>query len=259
MSLSDSGRQRLRDVRELEPATNGALQNRWGFDSGSEVAEYLDDTLAPYVRRGDDRKVRVTDAAGDVLDDGADGADEAPEAEQVDAPGAPPAPSETPSHGEGETSATATDSGEETVDITPEAFDDAIQAAAAAARGDHTDQADTDDDGESVEESPDTGGVMCPKCGDAVAVVPGGKEWLAANGTEVTTEDGDRFCRKCHAVVGEDGEHISLADADAVDTGGGSVLGTIVKALGVVAVGAAVAVGLAGQDQQDDDQFMGKL
>lgn len=59
MNLSDTARERLEDVRELEPTSNSELRDRWDMDSGKEVARYLREELSEHVYRDDDSRIRA--------------------------------------------------------------------------------------------------------------------------------------------------------------------------------------------------------
>lgn len=59
MTLPEEARERLADVQELEPTTNGELRNRWGMGSGKEVHRYLTTELADYTYRDDSNKIRA--------------------------------------------------------------------------------------------------------------------------------------------------------------------------------------------------------
>ena len=60
MALSETARQRLADIVELQPTKNAELQARWDMDSGSEVHAYLEDELKPYYFRNDDSLICAT-------------------------------------------------------------------------------------------------------------------------------------------------------------------------------------------------------
>ncbi|MFD1570780.1 DUF5797 family protein [Halorubrum laminariae] len=68
MSLSDEERSRLADVVRLQPTKNGELQEAWGFESGSEVHQYLENHLKEYYYRDDDSLIRSTAEANDLVD-----------------------------------------------------------------------------------------------------------------------------------------------------------------------------------------------
>lgn len=68
MPLSDHARERLADIVELQPTKNGELQERWGMESGSEVHQYLENTLGDYYYRDDNSLIRATAEASDLVD-----------------------------------------------------------------------------------------------------------------------------------------------------------------------------------------------
>lgn len=65
MPLSEQARERLADVRELEPTSNGELRDRWGMDSGRDVARYLREELGEYTYRDDESRIRAVSDAPD--------------------------------------------------------------------------------------------------------------------------------------------------------------------------------------------------
>ena len=68
MALSGRDRERLADVVRLQPTKNAELQERWGMESGSEVHQYLEGTLADYYFRDEDSLIRATPAAAELVD-----------------------------------------------------------------------------------------------------------------------------------------------------------------------------------------------
>jgi len=68
MGLSAAARDRLADLVELQPTTNGELADRWGLDGGSAVHGYLEEHLADYYARNDDGYIVATDAAAGQVD-----------------------------------------------------------------------------------------------------------------------------------------------------------------------------------------------
>ena len=66
VTLTEAELDRLADVVELQPTTNGELEDRWGMDSGSEVHGYLEDHLGDYYYRDDDSYIRATAEAAEV-------------------------------------------------------------------------------------------------------------------------------------------------------------------------------------------------
>ncbi|MFB6310882.1 MAG: DUF5797 family protein [Salinirussus sp.] len=76
MGLSPEAEERLADLVELQPTTNGELGDRWGLDSGSDVHAYLEAELADFYYRDDNSKIRATPAAVERIR-GEDAADQA--------------------------------------------------------------------------------------------------------------------------------------------------------------------------------------
>jgi hypothetical protein len=75
MTLSEAELERLADVVELQPTKNRELQDRWGFDSGSDVHQYLETHLSDYYYRDDDSYIRATPEAAELtgVDPGVEG------------------------------------------------------------------------------------------------------------------------------------------------------------------------------------------
>jgi hypothetical protein len=67
MTLSEAARERLTDIVELQPTKNAELQERWGFDSGSEVHGYLESELGEYYYRNADSLICATPEAEALL------------------------------------------------------------------------------------------------------------------------------------------------------------------------------------------------
>jgi hypothetical protein len=82
-ALSETARERLADVVELQPTKNAELQERWGLDSGSEVHQFLENDLGEYYFRDDNSLIRATEEAAELVDvepgvsDGEDGTPDA--------------------------------------------------------------------------------------------------------------------------------------------------------------------------------------
>lgn len=66
MALDETARERLGDVRELQPTSNSELAERWGMDSGKDVAAYLRDVLGEHTYRDDDSRIRAVDGTDDA-------------------------------------------------------------------------------------------------------------------------------------------------------------------------------------------------
>lgn len=67
MTLSETARERLRDIVELQPTKNGELRERWGLESGSAVHQYLEAELGEYYYRDEESRIRATPAAIDLI------------------------------------------------------------------------------------------------------------------------------------------------------------------------------------------------
>jgi hypothetical protein len=68
MTLSEEAKARLADVVRLQPTKNKELQERWGFESGSEVHQYLENELKQYYYRDDNSLIRATAEAAGLVD-----------------------------------------------------------------------------------------------------------------------------------------------------------------------------------------------
>jgi hypothetical protein len=66
MTLSEEDRQRLADVVRLQPTKNKELQERWGMESGSEVHQYLENTLKDYYYRDENSYICATADAAEL-------------------------------------------------------------------------------------------------------------------------------------------------------------------------------------------------
>lgn len=66
--LSETARERLADVVELQPTKNAELMDRWGIESGSEVHAYLEGELEEYYYRDENSLIRATDEAATLVD-----------------------------------------------------------------------------------------------------------------------------------------------------------------------------------------------
>lgn len=63
MTLSETARDRLEDLVQLQPTKNSELGERWGLEDGSAVHRYLEDELGTYYYRDEDSRIRATPAA----------------------------------------------------------------------------------------------------------------------------------------------------------------------------------------------------
>ena len=68
MTLSEEATERLADVVELQPTKNAELQERWEFESGSEVHQFLENELGDYYFRDDNSLIRATPEAAELVD-----------------------------------------------------------------------------------------------------------------------------------------------------------------------------------------------
>ncbi|WP_135666990.1 DUF5797 family protein [Halorhabdus rudnickae] len=65
--LSDQALNRLDDLVELAPTTNGELAEAWGVKTGSEIHAYLESELEGYYRRDTNHMLRPTDEAMELV------------------------------------------------------------------------------------------------------------------------------------------------------------------------------------------------
>jgi hypothetical protein len=63
--LTEEERDRLKDVVEMAPTSNGKLQSRWGLDESADVHHYLESHLSEWYYRDSNSQIRPTD---DVID-----------------------------------------------------------------------------------------------------------------------------------------------------------------------------------------------
>ncbi len=68
MALSETARDRLADIVELQPTKNAELADRWGLESGKAVHGYLEDELADYYYRNDNSLICATPEAAELVD-----------------------------------------------------------------------------------------------------------------------------------------------------------------------------------------------
>lgn len=67
MPLSETARDRVEDIVELQPTKNSELGERWGLQDGSAVHRYLEDELDEYYFRDEESRIRATPAAIDLV------------------------------------------------------------------------------------------------------------------------------------------------------------------------------------------------
>ncbi|MFC6616117.1 DUF5797 family protein [Halopenitus salinus] len=65
--LSDTDRRRLQDILRLEPTSNKELASEWNLESGKQVYQYLSTTLDEYYYRDDEKRIRATESASEIL------------------------------------------------------------------------------------------------------------------------------------------------------------------------------------------------
>lgn len=177
MTLGETARDRLDDVRDLEPTSNGELRDRWGMDSGSDVHRYLEEHLSEHVTRGDDGKIRVDGEPPQMDSEPMQGAvgDRSGTSKPEDDPN-PSGESEGP-----ETSAkTSRDGGSVTTTETGRE-QQMIDAAAEAGY-----ESGFEEGLEAARSSTDPGEPACPECGET--------DWFDPREHGV---DADRGCPEC--------------------------------------------------------------
>lgn len=273
MSLSEQARERLADVRELEPASNGELQERWGMDSGKDVAAYLRNELGEHTYRDDDSRIRAVARDDDPTEDtetpespDEPGGEAAAGADRVDAPDVDPvgdAAGPTQAGRGGVDAALEPSAG--AVTVTPGEFENAVETAYEAGRQEsepepvEVESTTADDAGESG--SGVTGG--CPECGDSFTIAGSGFTYETTTGDRVTTEAGDLFCADCDILVGPDGDEYQLVELVGEPSSGGGAVRSAVRwvGYGCVAVAAVVGAAVAGGDDDRDSGpgFRGEL
>lgn len=65
--LSATEQRRLQDLIRLEPTSNKELASEWDLGSGKQVYQYLSTTLDEYYYRDDDKRIRATESARELL------------------------------------------------------------------------------------------------------------------------------------------------------------------------------------------------
>lgn len=211
MTLSETARERLRDVRDLEPTTNGELRDRWGMDSGKDVAAYLRGELSEHTYRDENGKIR---AVADV-DDGGGAVGDATTEDDV-------SPSSDAGSGESSSSSPGADAQSDgvalepsddtdTMTFTPDEFDEAARGAFETGYQQGQEEAEPIEvesetvDGDSGSASPTGPDGGCPECGGALRYDNEGDLFFATEERTLVLEVGDRVCESCDLVVGNDG------------------------------------------------------
>lgn len=67
-ALSDQDINRLRTIMQLQPTKNSELCEQWGYDSGSDLYQYLSSNLNPYYERNDNSLLVLTKKGETVLE-----------------------------------------------------------------------------------------------------------------------------------------------------------------------------------------------
>lgn len=65
--LSEQDVRRLQDISELAPTKNGELAEKWGFDSGSDLYQYLSSNLREYYERNHDSLIVLSEEGREIL------------------------------------------------------------------------------------------------------------------------------------------------------------------------------------------------
>jgi len=212
MTLSDTARDRLDDIRELEPTTNADLAERWGMDSGSDVATYLRNDLDGHVYRDANSKIRVDGGGANVEHDDAGGNRVDPVASQGNSTGEDdPNPLESDAGHDSATPSARDDPNADvdsppetnTVELTPDEIDEVTETARAEAHAEGYKQGHEGTNGEAG--SSRSG---CPDCGSPVTYGQEAELFLTADGMIAELDRGDGVCETCDIVVDQDGEVI---------------------------------------------------
>lgn len=277
MSLSETARERLRDVWELQPTSNGELQDRWGMSSGKDVAAYLDVELGAYTYRDDESRVRVVEDApigGDASDpDGAGGGGPQDAADGDSAESA----------GQDDAGPSEEDGAGETASAPKGADPEPVAPSGSLAPSDHAlDGGEVGDSAGRLEatggqlaedpthtmpttESADGGGTPgaddrevpaaaesgCPSCSGELVDTRSTDTLAAEDGSAVPTPD-DFYCSVCGQGFNESsGAGPSRSGGASVERGG--LFGWVVGGVAVLAAGVLAAVGVLGRSDSDSD------
>lgn len=65
--LTETAESRLADIVDLQPTSNSELADVWGLSSGSDVYKYLSTELEEYYYRDDEKYIRATTEAEQLL------------------------------------------------------------------------------------------------------------------------------------------------------------------------------------------------
>lgn len=253
----------LRDIRELEPTTNGELQEQWGLDSGSDVADVLRNDLDGHTYRDDDYKIRANNDApapdhpdtdvnpgggnddavaveGDAVDTVADDVDTPPEEEQT----------------------RATDGAEGQQDgVTSVAHDSTDEQDDPLS----VDAAHTSVGADTVSPSPGENATFgfkhpCPECGGSLDTDVAGHGFIRHDGETGELGPTDAVCHSCDLVVPDQGDVIYGSEynggASNRATGGGGG-GWFALTIGMLVAVVAVVFGTVGRDDCDEFKMFG--
>jgi len=210
-AINETARERLEDVRELAPTSNGELRDRWDMDSTREVARYLREELGEYTYRDENSKIRAR--TDEIEPTGISDQDEPTEPANV-----APADEGNNLHADEETDTKPVKTrgkGEKegTNGRAEESLSDGGGAAVTASTA--ASDAPTSSDPQTstlkikpVDDAPAKEGAVCPDCGDDLANAPEGRPFLATDGKVAVPEASDRICKSCDVVVEDDGEVI---------------------------------------------------
>lgn len=274
MTETNTAKSRLEDIRELEPTSNSELRDRWGMDSGKDVARYLKEELGEYTYRDDNSKIRAVERDG-------------PEADTMESPGAPDAQFEEETSDEGapedtvETSApnddpadglaepqTRTEPPQEPADTSnlvpaeqvQEVAENAERAGYEAGLDDgyqaaEHEQPETDQTTDENTLEPDSR-ATCPECGEPMFT---GEELETILNERAKTDKAarkfikanegaapDRACREIY----ECGYYVENGEANRFETPGGGWVKKLITVGGTAAAGAIGLAAITGNDEE---------
>jgi Ca-activated chloride channel family protein len=66
--LEPQGLDRLQDIVELAPTSNGELADHWGYESGSDVYQYLSSELDEYYTRDAEKYIIPTELGQEITE-----------------------------------------------------------------------------------------------------------------------------------------------------------------------------------------------
>lgn len=273
MSLDETARNRLQDVRELQPTSNGELADRWGMSSGKEVATYLDTELGEYTYRDSDSRIRAVDDPPTQVR-----SESAQTAVQDDAQGSSGQDDRDPSDDEGSSAVASTSSltdhgpdsdatlspSEETIELSESELEDVIDGATETAQleasGNESGGASGDSDptmfmppaeetasGTESNDVPAEAEQGCPGCGGELVDTRETDHLKAEDGTALPAPD-EWYCSEC----GQGFNYSDGGDGPVSGSDGSGIAGTVI-ALVVGLAGAVLAV--AGSNRNDEQEI----